>query len=111
MTDPERAARLWLAVATATLWLLSVGGGAEDTLPEGTFLDVTTLCLPRPRSRRATRLRIVSVFREGWTALLVALLRQEPLPEGRLMPEPWPAVPKRDEEVPIEEVRDLPLAA
>jgi len=24
---------------------------------------------------------------------LVALLRQEPLPEGRLGPEPWPAVP------------------
>ena len=26
MTDPERAAGLWLAVAVATLWLLSVGG-------------------------------------------------------------------------------------
>jgi hypothetical protein len=29
MTDPERAAQLWLAVAVATLWLLSVGGEAD----------------------------------------------------------------------------------
>ena len=34
MRDPERAARLWLAVAVATLWLLSVGGVAEDDIPE-----------------------------------------------------------------------------
>jgi hypothetical protein len=42
---------------------------------------------------RATRLRLVSVFRQGWIRLLVALLRQEPLPQGRWVPEPWPAVP------------------
>ena len=33
MTDPERAARLWRAVAVATLWLLSVGGAADETIP------------------------------------------------------------------------------
>jgi hypothetical protein len=33
MTQPARAARLWLAVAVATLWLLSVGGEAEATIP------------------------------------------------------------------------------
>jgi hypothetical protein len=49
------------------------------------------------RTRRATRLRLVSVFRQGWVALLVALLRQEPLPEGRFIPEPWPAVPAWEE--------------
>jgi hypothetical protein len=36
MTKPERAARLWLAVAVATLWLLSVGGEAEETIPAST---------------------------------------------------------------------------
>jgi Transposase DDE domain len=93
MTDPARAARLWLAVAVATLWLLSVGGAADETMPASTLLDVTALCPERPRSRRATRLRLVSVFRQGWVTLLVALLRQEPLPEGRFVPEPWPVVP------------------
>ncbi len=31
MSDPGRATRLWLAVSVATLWLLSVGGTAEDS--------------------------------------------------------------------------------
>jgi hypothetical protein len=57
------------------------------------LLDVTGWCPERPQTRRATRLRPVSVFRQGWVRLLVALLRQEPLPQGRLEPEPWPAVP------------------
>ncbi len=97
MSAPDRAARLWLAVAVATLWLLSVGEAADETIPASTLLDVTALCPSRPRTRRATRLRLVSVFRQGWVALLVALLRQEPLPEGHFVPEPWPAVPAWEE--------------
>jgi len=93
MRAPDRAARLWLAVAVATLWLLSVGGEADETIPVSTLLDVTGWCPERPRTRRATRLRLVSVFRQGWVRLLVALLCQEPLPAGRLVPEPWPTVP------------------
>jgi hypothetical protein len=93
MSAPDRAARLWLAVAVATLWLLSVGGEADETIPASTLLAVTGWGPERPRTRRATRLRLVSVFRQGWVRLLVALLRQEPWPEGRLVPEPWPTVP------------------
>jgi hypothetical protein len=110
MRDPERAARLWLAVAVATLWLLSVGEAADATIPASTLLDVTAWCPSRPRTRRATRLRLVSVFRQGWVALLVALLRQEPLPQGRFVPEPWPAVPTWAEEAP-EPPLALPKAA
>ena len=93
MQEPDRAARLWLAVAVATLWLLSVGGAADKAIPASTLLDVTALCPGRLRTRRATQRRLVSVFRQGWVALLGALRRQEPLPEGRFVPEPWPAVP------------------
>ena len=93
MTHPARAARLWLAVAVATLWLVSVGGLAEDASVGSTVLDVTALLGAWRRQRRATRLRAVSVFRRGWSTILVALLRQEPLPTGRLIPEPWPALP------------------
>jgi hypothetical protein len=110
MRDPERAARLWLAVAVATLWLLSVGEAADETIPASTLLDVTALCPSRPRTRRATRLRLVSVFRQGWVTLLVALLRQEPWPQGRFVPEPWPAVPAWEEEAP-EPQWTLPEAA
>lgn len=92
MTDPQRAARLWLAVAVATLWLLSVGGVAEDAIPDGTLLDVTTT-LPARRQRHATRLRLVSVFRRGWVTVFAALLAGRPLPLGAFHPEPWPHTP------------------
>src|SRR5215475_13944509 len=72
MTQPDRAARLLLAVAVATLWLLSVGGEADATIPVSTVRDVTAL-VPQPmRTRHATRLRLVSIFRRGWSLSLVA---------------------------------------
>ena len=55
----ERAARLWLAVAVATLWLLRVGGEAEDAIPPSTFLDLTEALDRARRQQRATRLRKV----------------------------------------------------
>ena len=42
-TQPEQAARRWRAVAVATLWLLRVGGEAEETIPVSTASDVTAL--------------------------------------------------------------------
>jgi hypothetical protein len=89
-TDPQRAARLWLAVAVATVWLLSVGGLAEETIPEGTLLPLADDDSPASRSRRTTRLRLVSIFRRGWITILMALLNQRRLPPGRFKPEPWP---------------------
>jgi len=111
MTMPERAARLWLAVAVATLWLLSVGGEADEAIPTSTVPEVTAL-IPMPlRLRRATRLRLVSVFRRGWTLILVALLEQAPLPMGRFIPEPWPAVTAKRELAPLLPDLEGPLAA
>ena len=111
MTKPERAARLWLAVAVATLWLLSVGGAAEETIPASTVPDVTALVPQPPRMRRATRLRLVRVFRRGWNLILVALLDQALLPVGRFLPEPWPAVTALEEQVPLLPSLEVPLAA
>lgn len=93
MTDPDRAARLWLVVAVATLWLLSVGGEADATVPASTLLDVT-LAFAQRRQRQATRLRMVSVFRRGLVLIWAALLNRTPLPTGRFLPEPWPAIPR-----------------
>jgi len=110
MRAPERAARRWLAVAGATLWLLRVGGMAEDDMPESTLRAVTALCPERPRTRRATRLRLVSVLRQGGVARLVALRRHAPLPPGAFVPEPWPTVPPWEDEARAPE-RALPQAA
>ena len=110
-TRPDRAARLWRAVAVATLWLLSVGGVAEETIPASTVPDITPLVSRKLRTRCATRLRLVRVFRRGWICILVALLDQAPLPEGRLVPEPWPAVPEPEAEVPDLLILEEPQAA
>ena len=110
-TTPDRAARRWLAVAVATWWRLRVGGEAEATIPASTVLDVTALVFQPPRTRRATRLRLVRVFRRGWNLILVAWLDQAPLPLGRFVPEPWPAIPVPEEATPALPVLALPQAA
>jgi hypothetical protein len=95
MTHPDRAARLWLAIAVATLWLVSVGGAA-DAADQPPPLPEFVVPLPRTgRLRRATRLRLVGVFRRGWTRMLVTLLQHAPLPiPASFVPEPWPALPR-----------------
>ena len=64
LSDPERAERLWLAVAVATLWLVRVGGADEAA----TVAAVPDLKLwsgeDQPRTRRW---RLVSVFARGET--------------------------------------------
>ena len=84
MSDPQRAARLWLAVAVATLWLLSVGGLAEETLPVSTLLPLADADAPAARPRQATQLRLVSIFRQGWITILVALAQSASSPAGPL---------------------------
>jgi hypothetical protein len=94
MTDPARVSRLWLALAVATLWLVRVGGEAEDAT-DGAVAEAPVLALlpalgARRRQRRASRLRTVGVVRRGWVRVLVALLEHAPLPLGSFRPEPWP---------------------
>jgi hypothetical protein len=93
MTHPDRAARLWLAVAVATLWLVSVGGEADAAIADATCPDLSDLLLTTRRRRHATRLRLIGVFRRGWFIILVALFRHAPLPFAPFLPEPWPALP------------------
>jgi hypothetical protein len=85
MDDPERAERLWLAVALATWWLLSVGGEADAEIREETLAEVSST----ERGRRP-RWRLVAVFHRGLTLILAALLNHERIPLGEGNPEPWP---------------------
>ena len=91
MQDPARAERLWLAVALATWWLLSVGGEADAAIPVETLAEV-----PHTQGRRAPRGRLVAIFRQGCAEVIAALVRHKPLPFGRGKPEPWPQGPAPD---------------
>jgi hypothetical protein len=89
MEEPDRASRVWLAISVATIWLLSAGGEADQSIPESTFLDVTADLMEMKRQRKATKLRLVSVFRRGWIAIFVSLISHESLPLSYFIPEPW----------------------
>src|SRR5579859_1531518 len=91
MTDPDRAERLWLAIAVATLWLLAVGGEAEAA-QAGAAAEaaLATLAAGTRHRHRRQRPRLVGVFRQGWYRLLAALLTAAPLPFGAFLPEPLP---------------------
>ena len=95
MTRPERASRLWLAMAVATLWTVSVGGAVEASAerPGVTLAALTAdLCAPLPvRSTRRSRPRLLSCFRRGAIHICATLLAGSPLPRGHFVPLPWPA--------------------
>ena len=91
MSDPGRAERLWLAMALATLWVVSVGCQAEMALPVPALVElpVTHVARRRARSERV-RPRVLSCFRRGRLLLVAALLNGQELPLGHLVPEAWP---------------------
>lgn len=96
MDDPERAARLWLALAVATWWLLSVGGEADEQVAAET-LDA----VPQVQRQRRPRWRLVGIFRRGYTVIVAALMHHDPLPLATGRPEPWPDDRPSDATIPI----------
>lgn len=100
MYDPARASRIWLAMAVATLWMLTIGSdvelGPSAEIPE--LPDLSAIL----GTRTSSRPRAIRVFRLGWLWLLVQLIKGQPVPvPRRLVPEPWPDIPER---------LDLPIA-
>ena len=91
MTDPARAARHWLAIAVATLWVVSVGGEADATVPASSLSELPDTHIARRRSTRRTRPRLLSCFRRGWIVLICHLIAGLAVPIGHFYSEPWPA--------------------
>jgi len=113
ITTCQRLERLWLAVAVATLWVLEVGGEAEQTKAppesspeEGTGINEERPALPdlgpRPgkegqvsdEAADRTPQRIWSIFGRGWNVLRNALAVGV-LVLGSWHPEPWPDHPRQ----------------
>lgn len=78
MQDANRVERLWLAMAVAMVWTVSVGSQAEG--------------------QAHYPARRLSCLQRGRLALLAALLNAAALPLGKIVPGPWPEAvtpPKR----------------
>jgi hypothetical protein len=96
MTAPERVSRVWLALAVATLWVLSIGGphdraeSRRETLPA----LATTGGEGHPREPRSPRKkqRLVSVLRQGLATLMALLIPGQAVMPGQWYPESWPEI-------------------
>lgn len=93
MLDPVRATRFWLALAVATLWVVSVGGEADANLPPSSLQNLPETHIARRFDPAPKHYRILSCFHWGIAIILAALINHDPLPLGRLVPEPWPSAP------------------
>ncbi len=103
MDDPERAERLWLAIAVATLFLVSVGGQAEANLPPSSLPSLSEITsdsemLENPQSNSVESLflktnstRLLSCFRRGFLIILASVIKGMPLPQGSFIPDFSPA--------------------
>lgn len=99
MTDPERATRLWLVIALATLWVVRVGGEADASLPISSLDDLPETHIARKTKRNRLPPRRLSCFNRGQIMILVSLIKGEPIPVGGFFPEVWPSTtPNRPDE-------------
>ena len=127
ITDPDRASRMWLAMAVATRWVVSVGGaedasgGPIETMPA---LEVggqggrprSGAAAPEPQRRWESpgSPRLVSVLRKGLAVVLAALVMGRGVVMSSWYPEPWPQIPpgiqvEHHEQDPYTMGKNLPL--
>jgi hypothetical protein len=92
MTDPDRASRLWLAMAVASLWVVSIGGEADASLPASSLAALPDTHVAR--RKRRTPSRLLSCFRRGILIISASLYLNKPLPIAAFTPEPWSKILK-----------------
>jgi hypothetical protein len=90
MTDPERARRLWLAIAVARLWVVSVGGAAEESGCVSMVDELPALAEVTRGPTRRSRARLISCFGRGVLLIVATLIASDALPASSFVPEPWP---------------------
>ena len=91
MSDPARAARFWLALAVATLWVVSAGGEADASLSPSSLDHLPPSHIARTSKSRSAQPRTLSCFSRGLIVILAALLSHQTPHVGVLFPEPWPS--------------------
>src|SRR5438105_6891855 len=93
MHDAGRVERLWLAMAVAMVWMVSLGRQGDRQRPLPSLEQLPEKHIARQRMKRASTqqpVRRLSCLQRGRLLLVAALFKTEALPLGRLVPEPWP---------------------
>src|SRR5260370_2963232 len=76
MVDPERAERLWLAIAVATLWAVSVGGQVDANLPASSLEALPQTHVARRSATSRSRPRMLICFARGILTILRILIQR-----------------------------------
>jgi|GEM_PF-6692700 len=94
MTDPARVARMWLTLAVATLWTVTLGSQVENG-PSPEWLNLRDLRPLLGGVIAGVRRRRTRLVRLGWLWLIAQLSKiyPPPLPRQRIS-EPWPGPPE-----------------
>jgi hypothetical protein len=93
MTDPQRASRLWLALAVTMLWAVRVGSSEEGREQAQERHKRRTQPGKRGRPRKVfqrPRAREQSVIVRGQQTIEVAAHLGQALPLGHIIAQPWP---------------------
>ena len=90
LRDPGRVERHWLAMAVATLWVVSVGGEAEATAPGSGLEALPALHIARRACKGRSQARLLSCFRRGVVRILAGVVSGVVVAMGNFWPEPWP---------------------
>jgi len=92
MTDPERVSRLWLVLAVALLYSVSLGSQAEAEPPANLLAELPPTHVARRTATGRTQPRRLSLVTQGYLDFLVRLIRNQHLPAVRFqLSNLWPA--------------------
>ena len=91
MTDPERVSRLWLVMALALLYSVSLGSQVEAEQPASMLAELPPTHVARRTATGRPQPRRLSLTTEGRLHFLVRLIRHECLPQVLFhLPNLWP---------------------
>lgn len=93
LIDPLRAERHWLALAVATLWIVTLGGESDAHPLDNLFEQLPAHHVSKTRPRRLNPPRQISCFLRGLLTTLADLLNGAPVAIGRLFPLSWTCSP------------------
>ena len=74
LTDPKRAERLWLAIAVATLWTVTVGGEIDQHPPDNLTVKIPPNHVGKKRTISQRTSRQISCFLQGLLTIVADLL-------------------------------------
>jgi len=94
MHDPERVSRLWLVLAVALLYTVSLGSQAEAQRPASMLDDLPIQHIARRTATGRRQPRRLSLVTRGHLVHLAKLILNQLLPTVRLpAANPWPTIP------------------